>query len=319
MRLTDDNDNSYIEDRRAETEGGGGGGGFGGGGFPIPIGRMGLGGTVLLLVLSLVFGRNFVGGGGPAVDDSGPPRSAPVAPGAYGAGGPGQGAYAPGGVGAPVRETAEEHPDLSRARAVFNSTQHTWDTLLPRQSGAQYRPARLVLFRDAIQTGCGNAPAAVGPFYCPADEKVYLDLSFFDELAKRFGAPGDFAQAYVVAHEMGHHLQKILGTEARVRQAVAQRPQLQNALSVRVELQADCYAGVWGSVVRNEQLLDPGDTQEALNAASAVGDDRLQRQETGQVRPDTFTHGTSAQRASWFQRGFQSGDIRSCDTFAGGI
>ncbi len=312
MRLTDDNDNSYIEDRRAETEGGGGGG-FGGGGFPIPIGRMGLGGTVLLLVLSLVFGRNFVGGG-PAVDDRGPPRSAPST---YGPGGSGQGGN-PSGI-APLRESAAEHADLSRARAVFNNTQHTWDTLLPRQSGVQYRPARLVLFRDAIQTGCGDAPSAVGPFYCPADEKVYLDLSFFDELAKRFGAPGDFAQAYVVAHEMGHHLQKILGTEARVRQAVAQRPQLRNALSVRVELQADCYAGVWGSVVRNEQLLDPGDTQAALQAASAVGDDRLQREETGQVRPDTFTHGTSAQRASWFQRGFQSGDIRSCDTFAGGI
>ncbi|GJG85740.1 hypothetical protein tb265_09210 [Gemmatimonadetes bacterium T265] len=310
MRLTDDNDNSYIEDRRAETEGGGGGSfGFGGGGFP--VGRMGLGGTVLLLVLSLVFGRNFIGGGGPAVDDSGPPRSAPSA---YGPGAP-----AGGTAGAPVRETAGEHAEFSRARAVFNSTQHIWDTLLPRQAGAQYRPARLVLFRDAIQTGCGNAPSGVGPFYCPRDEKVYLDLSFFDELAKRFGAPGDFAQAYVVAHEMGHHIQKIVGTEARVRQAQAQRPQLQNALSVRLELQADCYAGVWGAQVRNEQLLDPGDVEEALRAASAVGDDRLQRQETGDVRPDTFTHGTSAQRASWFQRGFQSGDMRSCDTFAGAI
>ena len=312
MRLTDDNDNSYIDDRRGDTEGGGGGGGFGfgGGGFPIPIGRMGLGGTVLLLILGLVFGRNG-GGSGPPVDN-GPP---PSAPGAYG-----QGAYAPGGAtGAPVHETATEHADFSRARAVFNSTQHTWDTLLPKQAGAQYRPARLVLFRDAIQTGCGNAPSAVGPFYCPADEKVYLDLSFFDELAKRFGAPGDFAQAYVVAHEMGHHLQKILGTEARVRQAVAQRPQLQNAYSVRVELQADCYAGVWGAQVRSEQLLDPGDPEAALRAASAVGDDRLQKEETGQVRPDTFTHGTSAQRASWFQRGFQSGDMRSCDTFAGAI
>lgn len=313
MRLGDDNDNSYIEDRRAETEGGGGGGGFGLGGGGIPIGRMGLGGTVLLLVLSLVFGRNFIGGGGgSAVDDTGPPRSAP---GAYGTG------AAPGGgvAGAPVRETAEERTNFSRARAVFNSTQHTWDTLLPQQGGAQYRPARLVLFRDAIQTGCGNAPSAVGPFYCPRDEKVYLDLSFFDELAKRFGAPGDFAQAYVVAHEMGHHLQKILGTEARVRQAQAQRPQLQNTLSVRLELQADCYAGVWGAQVRNERMLDAGDPEEALRAASAVGDDRIQRQEAGQVRPDTFTHGTSAQRASWFQRGFQSGDMRSCDTFAGAI
>ncbi len=315
MRLTDDNDNSYIDDRRAETEGGGGGGfGFGGGG--IPVGRMGLGGTVVLLILSLVFGRNFIGGGGPTVDDSGPPRSAPVANGPGG-----QGAYSTGGApgGARVNETSAEHADFSRARAVFNSTQHTWDTLLPRQAGVQYRPARLELFRDAIQTGCGNAPSAVGPFYCPADERVYLDLSFFDELAKRFGAPGDFAQAYVVAHEMGHHIQKILGTETRMRQAVAQRPQLQNAYSVRLELQADCYAGVWGAVIRNEKLLDPGDVESALGAASAVGDDHIQRQETGQVRPDTFTHGTSAQRAAWFQRGFQSGDIHSCDTFAGAL
>ncbi len=310
MRLTDDNDNSNIEDRRAETEGGGGGGGFGLGGG-IPVGRMGLGGTLLLLVLSLVFGRNFIGGGGSTGDDSGPPRSAPSA---YGTGAP-----AGGVAGAPVRETAEEHTDLSRARAVFNSTQHVWDTLLPKQAGAQYRAARLVLFRDAIQTGCGNAPSAVGPFYCPRDEKVYLDLSFFDELARRFGAPGAFAQAYVVAHEMGHHIQKIVGTEARVRQAQSQRPQLQNALSVRLELQADCYAGVWGAQIRNERLLDPGDVESALRAASAVGDDRIQRQATGDVHPDTFTHGTSAQRASWFQRGFQSGDVRSCDTFAGAI
>lgn len=313
MRLPDDNDNTYIEDDRAATEGGGGGGfGFGGGG--IPVGRMGIGGTVLLLVLSLIFGRNFIGGSGPAVDDTGPPRSAPTATSP-------QGAYGTSGApaGAPVRETAQEHADFSRARAVFNSTQHTWDTLLPQEAHVAYRPARLVLFRDAIQTGCGNAPSAVGPFYCPRDEKVYLDLSFFDELAKRFGAPGDFAQAYVVAHEMGHHIQKIVGTEARVRQAEAQRPELQNALSVRLELQADCYAGVWGAQVRNEQLLDPGDVDEALRAASAVGDDRIQRQETGQVHPDTFTHGTSAQRSAWFQRGFQSGDMRSCDTFAGAL
>lgn len=314
MRLPDDNDNTYIDDRRAETEGGGGGGfGLGGGGFPIPVGRLGLGGTVVLLILSLVFGRNFVGGG--SAVDNGPPPSAPVA---YGPGG--QGAYGGGApAGAPVRESAEEHANFSRARAVFNSTQHVWDTLLARQAGVQYRPARLELFRDAIQTGCGNAPASVGPFYCPRDEKVYLDLSFFDELAQRFGAPGDFAQAYVVAHEMGHHIQKILGTEARVRQAQAARPQLQNALSVRLELQADCYAGVWGAQVRNEGYLDPSDVTEALRAASAVGDDRLQREQTGEVRPDTFTHGTSAQRASWFQRGFQSGDMRSCDTFAGAI
>jgi predicted metalloprotease len=160
-------------------------------------------------------------------------------------------------------------------------------------------------------------PAEVGPFYCPVDEKVYLDLSFFDELAQRFGAPGDFAQAYVIAHEFGHHVQHLLGIEQRVRQMQESRPGAANQLSVALELQADCFAGVWGNSTSQRKLLEQGDVEEGLAAASAVGDDRLQAQATGTIRPDTFTHGTSAQRAQWFRRGLESGDPNSCDTFGG--
>jgi predicted metalloprotease len=159
----------------------------------------------------------------------------------------------------------------------------------------------------------------VGPFYCPADEKVYIDLSFYDELATKFGAPGDFAQAYVLAHEIGHHLQKQLGTEARVRQLKAQRPQLENNLSVRLELQADCYAGVWGAAARESRLLSAGDVEEGLAAAAGVGDDRIQQRSRGDVNPDSFTHGSSEQRQRWFMRGFQSGDMNSCNTFEGAV
>lgn len=302
MRLGPDNDNTYVDDRRGDAP-------AGGGGFGIPIGRgMGVGGTIILLILSLVFGRNFVGGGDGSA--GAPANNYPSA------GGPGN---ATGGEVAPVRETPEEHERFERARTVFNSTQREWSTLLPKQAGTQYEPARITFFREAVATGCGTAPAEVGPFYCPADQHVYIDLSFFDELAKRFGAPGDFAQAYVVAHEVGHHIQHLVGTDARVRQLQESRPQLANALSVRLELQADCYAGVWGAQIRDQGLLDPGDVQEGLAAASGVGDDRIQKQARGTVNPDSFTHGSSAQRSQWFQRGFQSGDMRSCDTFAGSI
>ena len=308
MQLGGSDDNSYVEDRRGESAGGFGGGG---GGFGIPIGRgMGIGGTIIVLILSLVFGGNFLGGGGGAA-----PAPAPYPAGAPGAGAAG-GDVAPG---AAVNESARERETRRFIVAVLNNAQQTWAQALPRQAGQQYRPARLVLFRDAVQTGCGRAPSAVGPFYCPRDERVYIDLSFYDELATKFGAPGDFAQAYVLAHEIGHHLQKQLGTEARVRQLQEQRPQLQNNLSVRLELQADCYAGVWGNLARESVKLDASDVQEGLAAASAVGDDRLQRQARGDVNPDTFTHGSSAQRTQWFTRGFQSGDVNSCDTFAGAV
>ena len=198
---------------------------------------------------------------------------------------------------------------------VLDDAQEVWTRLLP----GQYREAKLVLFRRGVESGCGIAPSEVGPFYCPADEKVYIDLSFFDDLHRRFSAPGDFAQAYVLAHEIGHHVQRVTGTEQRVRQMQASRPGMKNELSVRMELQADCYAGVWGNSTSQRRILEQGDVDEALRAASAIGDDRLQRRSGGTVNPDSFTHGTSAQRATWFKRGMESGDPRSCDTFAGGI
>jgi predicted metalloprotease len=283
----------------------------GGGGFPIPIGRgMGIGGVLIAILLSVVFGGNILGGGA-----GGGANSPSVGPG----GGPGGVPGAVPGGAAPVSESARERETRRFIVAVLNNAQDTWTRVLPRQAGTEYRPARLVLFREAVQSGCGRAPAAVGPFYCPRDERIYIDLSFYDDLATRFGAPGDFAQAYVLAHEIGHHLQKQLGTEARVRQLQSQRPQLQNNLSVRLELQADCYAGVWGAAARESRLLVAGDVEEGLGAAAAVGDDRIQRQSRGDVNPDSFTHGSSAQRQQWFMRGFQSGDMNSCNTFEGAI
>ena len=165
-----------------------------------------------------------------------------------------------------------------------------------------------------MRTGCGTAPSSVGPFYCPNDQKVYLDLSFYDELRQRFGAPGDFAEAYVIAHELGHHVQHLLGTDAKVQRLQQAHPELANQLSVRLELQADCYAGVWAKSDQN--VLEPGDIDEALAAASSVGDDRLQRAARGTVNPDTFTHGSAAQRSAWFKRGYDSGDVKACDTFS---
>ena len=316
MQLGGSDDNSYVEDRRGQSAGGGGGlGGFGGGGFGIPMGRgMGIGGTILLLILGLVFGGNLTGGGGGT-------GSAPAGPGG-GGGYPSAaagGEVVPGRAGAPVAESARERETRRFIVAVLNNAQQTWAQALPRQGGQEYRPTRLVLFREAVQSGCGRAPAAVGPFYCPADEKVYIDLSFYHELATKFGAPGDFAQAYVLAHEIGHHLQKQLGTEARVRQLKAQRPQLENNLSVRLELQADCYAGVWGAAARESRLLSAGDVEEGLAAAAGVGDDRIQQRSRGDVNPDSFTHGSSEQRQRWFMRGFQSGDMNSCNTFEGAV
>jgi hypothetical protein len=313
MQLGGSDDNRYVEDRRGQSAGGFGGGG---GGFGIPIGRgMGIGGTIIVLVLSLIFGGNVLGGGG---GGGAAPQGYPGGPGGGRSGVPAGGGVA-GGEAVPVNESARERETRRFIVAVLNNAQDTWTQALPRQLGQQYRPARLVLFRDAVQSGCGRAPAAVGPFYCPRDERVYLDLSFYDELATKFGAPGDFAQAYVLAHEIGHHLQKQLGTEARVRQLQGQRPQLQNALSVRLELQADCYAGVWGNLSRESIRLDASDVREGLGAASAVGDDRIQQQARGDVNPDSFTHGSSAQRQKWFMRGFQSGDVNSCNTFEGEV
>ena len=286
MRWTPGGRSKNLEDLRGQTGGGGGG---------MMLGRgMGIGGAVIALILSLVFGVNIFdsGGGSPVPQQT-----------------------APGAAQQPVPSSPKEEERIQFVSFVLDDVQQTWAQLLPKIDGQQYRDAKLDVFRDAVNTGCGQAPAEVGPFYCPVDQKVYLDLSFFDELAQRFGAPGDFAQAYVIAHELGHHVQHLLGIDQRVRQMQDSRPGAANQLSVALELQADCFAGVWGNSTSQRKLLEQGDIEEGLGAASAVGDDRIQAQTTGTIRPDRFTHGTSAQRAQWFRRGLESGDPNSCDTF----
>lgn len=217
----------------------------------------------------------------------------------------------------PYRESAVEAERRAFIGVALADTEAVWHDVFARLGG-RYREPRLVLFSGAVDSGCGFAEAAMGPFYCPPDERVFIDLSFFDELAGRMGARGDFAQAYVLAHEVGHHVQNLLGTSGRVQQARRQAGQAEaNQLSVRLELQADCYAGIWAHHAgRTQDILEPGDLEEALAAASAVGDDRLQRQARGYVVPDSFTHGSSEQRVRWFRRGMQSGDPGDCDSFA---
>jgi predicted metalloprotease len=228
------------------------------------------------------------------------------------------------GGGGQVSETesgrvpsAAENEAADFAKVVLGSTEDVWTDVLPQQAGRRYDPPKLVLFTEAVQSACGIAGAAVGPFYCPLDSRLYLDLSFFNELAQRFGAPGDFAQAYVVAHEVGHHVQNLLGISGRVRDQRARLPPAQsNQLSVATELQADCFAGVWAfHANRTTQMIEPGDAEEGLTAASAIGDDRLQRAARGRVVPESFTHGSSAQRARWFKAGISSGRVAACDTF----
>jgi predicted metalloprotease len=213
----------------------------------------------------------------------------------------------------------EEERMADFVSVVLADTEDTWKEIF-RQSGKIYQEPDLVLYSGAIDSACGMGSAAMGPFYCPADRKVYLDLAFFDELRRRYGAPGDFAQAYVIAHEVGHHVQNLLGISDRVRSAQRGVGQAEaNALSVKLELQADCFAGVWGNHAdRSRQVLEEGDIEEGLKAASAIGDDRLQKQGRGYVVPETFTHGTSRQRVEWFKRGIEHGDVGSCDTFASG-
>lgn len=222
------------------------------------------------------------------------------------------------GSGRPAASSPQEEQLVDFVDAVMRDAQTTWTELLP----AEYQETRAVLFRDAIRSACGFAQAATGPFYCPADRRVYLDLGFFDELRMRLGAPGDFAQAYVLAHEVGHHVQTVLGIEGQVRRAQQAQPQRANALSVLMELQADCFAGVWGHAAaqpgrfpRGQVELEQGDIEEGLNAAGAIGDDRLQRMASGRVAPDRFTHGSSAQRVQWFRRGLESGSPDACNTF----
>jgi predicted metalloprotease len=217
----------------------------------------------------------------------------------------------------PYQESPQESALREMTAVVLADTEDTWSALLP-QYGIQYAEPTLVLFSDAVQSGCGTAESAMGPFYCPLDQKVYIDMSFYHDLSQRFGAPGDFAQAYVIAHEVGHHVQNLVGTAEKV-QAAQQRASKAdaNALSVRMELQADCYAGVWANhASRSRQLLEAGDVEEGLNAASAIGDDRLQRMSQGRVVPDAFTHGSSEQRVRWFRKGLEAGTLEACDTFA---
>jgi len=282
MRWTPGGESQDIEDRR--DEGGDGGGGFQFGGMHI-----GIGGALVLLVLSLIFKQNFfalLGGGsvstGPAA------TSQPN----------------------PARDTAEQ-PLVQFISFVLDDTQNTWTQILPQQANRAYHHAKLVLFRNYTQSGCGSAESATGPFYCPGDEKVYIDLGFYDELKRRFGAPGEFAQAYVLAHEIGHHVQNILGIERRVQG----NSHGATSASVHLELQADCFAGIWAHSTQQRGLLEKGDVESALGAAAAVGDDRLQKMATGHIAPDSFTHGTSQQRMDWFSKGFDSGSIAACNTF----
>jgi predicted metalloprotease len=217
---------------------------------------------------------------------------------------------------APSRvQDQREKPEVQFVSFALDDIQKNWDRVLPEQTKVPYRHAKLVLFRDEFPSACGEARRAVGPFYCPSDEKVYLDLGFFSELSRRFGATGKFAQAYVLAHEIGHHVQKLLGTETRIRHLEQENPSRANDLSVRLELQADCFAGVWAHSTRQRDLIDQRDIGSALRAAAAVGDDRLQRMQTGRVHPESFTHGTSQQRMNWFRRGMDAGKIADCNTF----
>ncbi|QTD46132.1 KPN_02809 family neutral zinc metallopeptidase [Ottowia testudinis] len=287
MRWEGERQSENVEDRRAG--GGGGGGGFGFGGRSIGIGTI-----VIALLAWGVFGINplttigVLGGGGAPQVQQVPAQKPPA-----------------GDQGAAFVST------------VLASTEDAWNQVF-RDGRAQYRAPKLVLFRGVTPTACGTGQSAMGPFYCPADQKVYLDMNFFDTLSRQLGAPGEFARAYVVAHEVGHHVQTLLGTTAKVdgmRGRVSEREN--NALSVRMELQADCYAGIWANKSQQaKNWLDQGDIESAMNAAARIGDDALQRQQTGVVRPDSFTHGSSAQRQRWFMQGLKTGSVQACDTFS---
>ncbi len=286
-----------IEDRRDETGGGGGGGGFGFGG-----GGLGIAGFLVLLVISLITGHNFLGGF--FNGNSGTQRSQPV-----------QGVQ-PGA--APQPHSATEDRDAQLISFVNTDVQKFWRGTLTAE-GKNYREAHIVLYRGETEAGCGgDAQASTGPFYCPEDMKVYLDLSFWDQLRQFGGSTADFAQAFVLSHELGHHVQNMLGIEQKVQHLMETEPAQRNHLSVDLELQADCYGGVWAHHAQAEHILDPGDIPAALSAVAAVGDDHLQKMSGRAASPESWTHGSSQQRQTWFQRGFQSGDPGACNTFGGG-
>lgn len=297
MRLDDIDPTDFAEDA---GRGGGGGGGFGLLGFlPLLLGRgMGCGSFVILGLIAIAYFA-MSGGGGGLLGTSG--------------GGTGQSPTA----GQSGRQVCEQSPMRLESCRVMRSADDTWAAIF-KGEGQTYRPATIKFYEGSVQSGCGSASSAVGPFYCPADQRVYLDTSFFDELAQRFGAKGDFARDYVIAHEMGHHIQDLLGVSDEVSRRQARSSEADgNALSVRLELQADCYAGVWAA--RNKDRIEPGDIEEGMTAANAIGDDTLQKQAQGTVVPESFTHGTSAQRMSWLRKGLESGDPAACDTFSGNI
>jgi len=293
MRLDD-----FGNDVNVEDQGRGSGGGFGLplGGIGLGSGGLGCGGIVLLIVVALLFGINPLsllgGGGGPGVQQSAP-------------------------VSTDANTVCRKDADTLLSCNVLASLNRTWPRLIDN-----YRPPELSFFSQNGQSGCGAAQSAMGPFYCPTDSKVYLDTDFYKELKGRFGAGGDFAQGYVIAHEVGHHIQNLLGTSDQVQSQMQQSSKAQgNALSVKLELQADCYAGVWAANAKNKDgsaVLEPGDVEEGLRAAQAIGDDTLQKAGQGVVVPESFTHGTSAQRQYWLKRGLESGNPNQCDTFAAG-
>ena len=289
---------SNVEDRR----GAGGRSPFGRGGMRIPVGRggvrragggIGIGGIILILIISWILGINpqtLLSGGDIGLDGGGYEQQTSSAP--------------------------ADDETTAFIRTVLAETEDTWNGIF-QASGQSYREPTLVLFSGQVQSACGFASAATGPFYCPGDQKVYLDTSFFQELKRQFGAAGDFAEAYVIAHEVGHHVQNLTGVLPQFNQARQRMSEVEaNRMSVRVELQADCYAGVWAKFTDQRGLLEQGDLEEALNAAQQIGDDTLQKRSQGYVVPDSFNHGTSAQRMEWFRRGFENGDVNACDTFS---
>ncbi|AVX37263.1 KPN_02809 family neutral zinc metallopeptidase [Yersinia massiliensis] len=286
MRWQDRRESDNVEDRRGSSSGGGG--------FRPPIG--GKGGLVILIVV-LVAGyygvdlTPLLNGGDPMSQTQTQQR-------------------------APSSISAKDDQYAKFTSVVLADTEDTWKPIFQKM-GRTYQEPKLVMYRGATRTGCGTGQSVMGPFYCPADSTVYIDLSFYEEMKNKLGAGGDFAQAYVIAHEVGHHVQHLMGIDTKVRQQQQGATQAEaNRLSVKMELQADCFAGVWGKAMDEQQVLEVGDLQEALNAAQAIGDDRLQQQSQGRVVPDSFTHGTSQQRYTWFKRGFDSGDPNSCNTFA---
>jgi uncharacterized protein len=315
MRYDDkDRESSNVEDRRGQGGGGPFGGG-GGGGFPIPIGgRGGFSLTTMLIIgaIMLLFGMNpldiLFGGGGADMN------RVPQMPRMEQTRNQGERRDIPGLPGG-TRQAAGQDELAVFTRRVLADTEDVWKRVF-EAGGKTYKEPVLVMFSGSTRTACGRGMAQMGPFYCPLDQKVYVDLSFYDELKRRFRSPGDFAQAYVIAHEVGHHVQTLLGVADKVQEMKEQYPREANAIQVRMELQADCLAGVWANL--NHQLknrLQPGDIEEGLNAASQIGDDMIQKQTQGHVVPESFTHGSSAQRVRWFKTGFESGNMQVCDTF----